>query len=156
MSQTATRAGATVATEPQIRPLDILNIEPEAIIARDQMARDSKESYRRGREFSVYRVNSRSEDTARTVVYNDKAKTIYCDCPAGQRGIKCAHVKSVLFHRTYGETFRLYHTATLAELQEQDRDLARMERGTLVPIRGWRAIKAAIGDLILDLTQEAA
>lgn len=145
------------ATQTAIRPHDELTIEPEAIIPESLITYDHKESGRRGRDFSVYRVASRSEPgVLRTVTHNKYRREIYCLCPAARRGLKCAHVKSVLFLRLYDETFRLYVAATLPELQEQDRTLGHMERGTLVPIRGWRAIKSAIGDLIADKTKEAA
>lgn len=145
------------ATEVAIRPHDILTIEPEAIIPMSSIIRDQIASERRGREFIVYLAPSKSTPGFRHLVtVNTKTQTIYCTCQAAERGIKCRHAKSVLFHTLYDETFRLYHACTLDELQEQDRTLGRMERGTLVPVRGWRAIKAAIGDLILHRTEVAA
>jgi hypothetical protein len=145
------------AAETLIRPHDILTIEPECIIDRHAIHPEPGEAWKRGREFACYSVPSRSHpETAHLVVYNHHTKQIYCVCDAAQRGLKCRHVKSVLFLRAYNEAYRLYEFADLADLQAQDETLARMERGALVPVRGWRALKTAIGDLVLERTRRAA
>lgn len=140
-------------TERTITPHDVLSVQPEAIIAPDLIHPAPAEAARRGREFAVYKVPSLSEPGDRTVVLNTKDDTIYCDCPSTY---PCRHEKSVLFKREYERAYRQYATATEAELRAQDRTLARMAARTLTPVRAFRAIQAAVGDLIRERLDGAA
>lgn len=140
-----------------IRPHDELRVEPRPEIPLASIQRDNQEEQRRGRDVNVWAVTPSKGGDPYHVTYHLKARTYYCTCEGGKRGNICKHVRSVAFLRTYNETYRLYHTATLAELVAQDETLARMEAGRLVPIRGWRAAKAAIGELVRERTEwEAA
>lgn len=157
MSQTATRAGATVATEPQIRPHDLHTITAEEIISRAEIQPDPAEAWRRGREFVVYRIPSRSEaGKQHTVTINQKDQTAYCTCTAAGFGVRCAHVKSVVWLRAYNEAYRNYQGLSLAELEDRQRDFNQMHRGELIPVRNWRTMQSAIGEIVRELTERRA
>lgn len=144
------------ATEPQIVVHDELSIDPKPVIAPDAIQLVPAESRRRGREFRVYKVPSRSLNTDRTVVWNDKTRVIYCDCVAAQYGNQCAHLASVLFLREYERAYREYYDLSTPELEARQRDFTEMERRTLVPVRGWRAQQAAIGDIVHERLEGVA
>lgn len=145
------------ATEPQIVTHPELSIDPKPVIAPDAIQAAPAEAWARGQEFAVYKVPSRSLGTNRTVVYNAKIGVLYCDCEAGRLGGKvCAHLQSVLWKRAYEAAFRLYADLSLPELADRQRTFIEMERGALVEVRAYRALNAAIGDLVLARLEGAA
>lgn len=146
-----------MTAEILVRPHDELTIEPEALCPIEEITRNRQAEATRGRDFWCYDVPSASAPgTWHLVVYNRKRRELYCTCEAGQRGQRCRHAKSLLFKHAYDETYRLYHAATLPDLQEQERTFIEMGLRTLVPIRGYRAMWAALGDLIAERTKREA
>jgi hypothetical protein len=144
------------STEPTIAVHDELTIEPQPIIPPDEIQAAPAESWQRGREFAVFKVPSSDGTTLYTVTLNEKTRTLYCTCLAGQHGNRCKHLASVLFKLAYEQAFRLYADLSLPELQERQRDYIEIERGAKMQARAWRAINAAIGDLIHERLEGAA
>ena len=133
-----------------------LSIDPKPVISPDEIQSAPAEARQRGREFAVYKVPAASMSGDYTVTYNNKTRTLYCTCLAGQHGTPCKHLSSVLFLREYERAYREYHSLSLPELEARQRDFTEMERRTLVPVRGWRAMSAAIGDLVWERNEGIA
>ena len=144
------------ATEPTIKVHPELSISPEALISPDEIHAAPAEALQRGREFAVYKVPSSDGSTLYTVTVNTKTSTLYCTCEAAKHERICRHLKSVLFKRAYELAFRLYADLSLPELQERQRDFIEVERFAKAEARAWRAINAAIGDLVRERLEGAA
>lgn len=146
----------TASTEPTITTHPELSIDPQPIVAPDDIQAAPAEAWQRGREFACYKVPSSDGTTVYTVTYNDKTRVLYCTCLAGQHGTICRHLKSVVFKREYELAYRLYSDLSLPELQEREREFIEIERGALVQVRAWRAINGAIADLVRERLEGAA
>lgn len=129
-----------------------MTIAPEATVPHYAISRDHADETRRGREFAVYLVPSRTSDAVYRVVHNARLRVLYCDCTAAQFGNVCGHLQAVLFHRHYLAHYRLWHAATLPELQAKEADYRAIERGRHAKTRGWRAEMQAIGELVRERT----
>lgn len=143
-------------TEPQIVTHPELSIDPKPVIAPDDIQAAPAESWAKGREFVCYKVPSSDGTTLYTVTLNTKTSVLYCTCLAGQHGTRCKHLASVLWKRAYEQAYRLYADLSLPELADRQRDCIEMERGALVQVRAWRAINAAIGELVRERLEGAA
>ncbi len=145
------------ATEPTITVHPELSIDPKPVIAPDAIHPAPAEAARRGQEFVCYKVPSSDGTTVYTVTLNTKTSTLYCTCLAGQKGkYPCKHLASVLFKRAYEQAYRLYSDLSLPELEERARECHDIEQGVLVQVRAWRALNAAIAELVRERTEDAA